>query len=253
MGFFSERKKIKSEAEQKVKEWEEESEQQYENIKQKYNKPSNPLSIKVLKNTYHIINGYYDVWCAKDKIVLESTFSGNLILTLREDWNKNILKELGFDSSQYSIMQVSKNDKREYELIFNNEDARFVEIPLEYIVSCTEKGDYSSSSVITSIEFKTSKKADVKSKTVTNDTRVGIISISEPGNRNYDIIVDYFSFEQLKQLINLNKKNVMKSNATYGNNNDSIEILKQLKELVDIGVLTKEEYEEKKKEVLRRI
>ena len=49
------------------------------------------------------------------------------------------------------------------------------------------------------------------------------------------------------------QKSLSDSDANKGKKEDPVQVLKQLKEMLDIGVITEEEYDKKKQEVLSRM
>ena len=139
---------------------EEEAARKREQISNELKKPVDPITIEIKNDSYHLINGFYFAWCVDGNLVLECKAQGDLILTLRDDWNKETIRKLGFDSPSYSVSQLDRSDKRKYSVWFEDERARFVTIPIESIVSCTETGELTTINTITEVKFKTSKKAD---------------------------------------------------------------------------------------------
>lgn len=253
MGFFTKRKQIIEEAECIFREEEEAATRKREQISHELKKPENPITIEIKNDSYHLINGFYFAWCVDGNLVLECKSQGNLILTLRDDWNKETIRELGFDSPSYSIRQFDRSDKRKYSVSFEDERARFVKIPIGSIVSCTEIGELTTINTITEVKFKTSKKADLKNKTVTKDTRKGALRISDSVHGDYEIIIDYFKFPQFMAMIEAYKNQNSTINRLEENTKSPSEILKELKELLDLGIINEEEFEKKKEELLNRI
>ena len=253
MVFFTKRKQIKEEAGCIFREEEEEAARKREQISNELKKPVNPITIEIKNDSYHLINGFYFAWCVDGNLVLECKSQGYLILTLRGDWNKETIRKLGFDSPSYSVSQLYRPDKRKYSVWFEDERARFVTIPIESIVSCTEIGELTTINTITEVKFKTSKKADLKNKTVTKDTRKGVLRISDSAHGDYEIIINYFEFPQFKAMIEAYKNQNSTRKKSEENIKSPSEILKELKELLDLGIINEKEFEKKKEELLKRI
>lgn len=253
MGFFTKRERITGEIGPIINEEEDESARRREQISQEFKKPAAPLTIEIKNNSYHLINGFYFAWCVDGNLVLECKAQGDLILTLRDDWNKETIREMGFDSSSYSIRQYDPSDKRKYSVWFEDERARFVKIPIDNIISCTEIGECLTVNAVTEVNFKSSKKADVKSKTITKDTRKGVLRIEDSVHGDYEIIIDYFKFPQFMTMLEAHKNKKPTKKEVQESTKSPTEMLKELKELFDLGIISVNEFEKKKEELLNRI
>ena len=209
-GFFSAQKAAKQAMEKefdcRMQELDEQNEKEYNLISSKLNKPKHPLKVAVLSNTYHLLNGDYFVWCNHDSLIFELDVAGDLVLTARPDWNQKALSELGFDSQNYKFQALDPKDKRIFSLVNCSNTAKFTVLPLNSIIGCSSEGSIESSNIITGLEFRTSKKADVKSKLVTKDTRHGKLVIDDKERGIYEIIIRYDTFGLLQSLLESNKR-----------------------------------------------
>lgn len=210
LGFFSAKKAAKQamekEFDRRMQELDEQNAKEYNLISSKLNKPEHPIKVTVLSDTYHLINGDYFVWCNHDELIFELDVAGDLVLTARPDWNQKALAELGFDSQDYQFQALDPKDKRIFSLINCSNTAKFIVFPLDSIVGYSSEGSIESSNIVTGLEFKTSRKADVKSKTVTKDTRHGKLVIDDKEHGMYKIIIRYDTFGFLQSLLDSNKK-----------------------------------------------
>lgn len=134
---------------------------------------------------------------------------------------------------------------------FDNLDAYFVMIPISDIIGVEEQGEQKQNTKIIGARQIDQKRYEIKSITDTKDDRCGVLVIRNKVGI-YEIHFSYSQLTEVKCLIDsVNKKET--SILPKDNIIDNTDVLLKLKQLCDAGVISTEEFEAKKKEILERI
>lgn len=181
-----------------------------------YDAPKTPVMIGVDNDTEVIQRGYYKAWC----------YQGNIVFA-------HVLSSDKAERASFPYDTVKEN---------------FTTIPATSFVSVEIEGERIEHTEIKGAKITGRRNIDLKTKKVVNDNRKGI-AIIKNGNSQCHVKIPYFDVSKLKGLVDGAKQE--KTLQDGGKN--SMDILIELKKLMDTGVLTQEEFDAKKAEVLKRI
>lgn len=185
-------------------------------FEEKYEAPQTPIMISVDNDTAVLPKGYYNTWC----------YQGNIVFA-------HVLTKDRLERTHFPYDTVEEN---------------FIFIPASSVVSVTIEGERTEHLEIKRAQLIDRKNVNLKTKNVVHDNRKGLIIIKN-GNSQCHVQIPYWDVNKFSGLVEAIKMQSVSQN----NETNNMDTLTQLKKLLDSGVLTQEEFDSKKEEILKRI
>ncbi|ABR48985.1 hypothetical protein Amet_2835 [Alkaliphilus metalliredigens QYMF] len=252
--MYIKREEVNKENEEKEEAYEE-LWRKYIDIKTKINIPNNANKVQYLKGTLDNLprNNITCIWVEEDNLCFFPAKPPEPISNDREYLRKQVQK-----IKQFKI----PIDKIEY---YKTKG----EIVRENKISGGGGGGYSIKGAVAgallaggagAIIGSRKKNEAIKSEMIEHDNREMLMSYIDNTNSRRSVYFEYSDFETLKELLPekeytvvdaIQNQNILKKEMDK--NKSATEKIRALKSLLDDGILTEEEYQEKKKELLAKI